>query len=79
MLIYHQNCSYQNTNAMEIKHWKKIEFNIKVEAWEKIHKLSSWNPKGGAITINKVINFMSRDKYRKFFSIQIFIHAIKAS
>lgn len=38
MLIYHQNCSYQNTNAMEIKHWKKIEFNIKVEAWEKIHK-----------------------------------------
>lgn len=42
---------------------------------------NSCNPKGGAIMINKVINFMYRDKYRKlqFFSIQIFIHAIKAS
>lgn len=64
---------------MEIKHWKKIKFNIKVGAWKKIIKKSSCNPKGGAITINKVINFMSQDKYRKFFSIQIFIHAIKAS
>lgn len=38
MLIYHQTCSYQRTNAMEIKHGKKIKFNIKVGAWKKIHK-----------------------------------------
>lgn len=50
---------------MEIKYLKKkIKFNFKVGVWKKIYKIFVIN-KGGVIMINKVINFMYLDKYRK--------------